>query len=214
MLRSVGVPARLVTGFLPVEYDASAYKVIIRERDFHAWTEVYFPGCGWIPFDATPPSNSSLIPPNPETSTQPLPEIPVMDPAGQGTSQNASFKLTDYIARIAGGAVGLMLLVLFIGWQWINSRPRNSSVLYSRMVFLASLAGLGPKPWQTALEFSRQLSLNMPQYSPEIDGIVQVYVDSCYGSGSLSSRAGEEINQSWRKLSRALLKRLLHIRKI
>ena len=54
MLRSVGIPARMVVGFLPGQYDPKAHTYIIRDRDYHAWTEVYFPGYGWITFDPTP----------------------------------------------------------------------------------------------------------------------------------------------------------------
>ena len=212
MLRSAGVPARLVSGFLSSEYDPSAHNVIIRERNFHAWTEVYFPGYGWITFDATP-NSSSLVPASPQSSPLPLPETPYIDPnASQGINQSIFFHLGDYAGWIIGGVGGMLLLVLLIGWVWINSRPRYISAFYSRMVFLTWLAGLGPKPWQTALEYSRQLSCSLPGYSAEINGIVRVYVESCYGGGLLSSGSGEALNRSWHKLSRALFKRVLRIR--
>jgi protein-glutamine gamma-glutamyltransferase len=57
MLRSIGVPARYVTGFLPGEYNDVGGDYIIRGSDAHAWVEVYFNGFGWITFDPTPPSN-------------------------------------------------------------------------------------------------------------------------------------------------------------
>ncbi|MBS1836780.1 MAG: transglutaminase domain-containing protein [Actinobacteria bacterium] len=53
MLREVGVPARLATGFAPGEADRSSGRFIVRERDAHAWTEVWFAGIGWVPFDPT-----------------------------------------------------------------------------------------------------------------------------------------------------------------
>ncbi|MGA3293716.1 MAG: DUF3488 and transglutaminase-like domain-containing protein [Candidatus Acidiferrales bacterium] len=55
MLRSVGIPARYVTGFLPGEYNDIGGDYIIRESDAHSWVEVYFPSYGWITFDPTPP---------------------------------------------------------------------------------------------------------------------------------------------------------------
>ena len=57
MLRSIDVPARYVTGFLPGEYNDVGGDYIIRGSDAHAWVEVFFNGYGWIPFDPTPPSN-------------------------------------------------------------------------------------------------------------------------------------------------------------
>lgn len=57
MLRTLGIPARYVTGFAPGEYNDVAGDYIIRESDAHAWVEVYFPGYGWLTFDPTPGGN-------------------------------------------------------------------------------------------------------------------------------------------------------------
>lgn len=54
MLRTLGIPARLVTGFLPGEWNDFGHYYTVRQRDAHAWVEVYFPRSGWITFDPTP----------------------------------------------------------------------------------------------------------------------------------------------------------------
>jgi hypothetical protein len=54
MLRSIGIPARYVTGFLPGEYNDLGGDYIIRQSDAHSWVEVYFPNYGWVTFDPTP----------------------------------------------------------------------------------------------------------------------------------------------------------------
>ena len=54
MLRTVGIPARLVTGFLAGEWNDFGNYYTVRQRDAHAWVEVYFPRSGWITFDPTP----------------------------------------------------------------------------------------------------------------------------------------------------------------
>ncbi len=53
MLRSVGVPARLAVGFAQGESNLQNTFYTVRERDAHAWPEVYFPGYGWIEFEPT-----------------------------------------------------------------------------------------------------------------------------------------------------------------
>lgn len=56
MLRSIGIPARLAVGYAEGEADDSEldeFIYIVRERDFHAWPEVYFPEYGWIEFEPT-----------------------------------------------------------------------------------------------------------------------------------------------------------------
>jgi transglutaminase-like putative cysteine protease len=54
LLRTLGVPARYVNGFLPGEYNDVGNDYIIRASDAHSWVEVYFPGYGWLTFDPTP----------------------------------------------------------------------------------------------------------------------------------------------------------------
>jgi hypothetical protein len=56
LLRSLGVPARYVNGFLGGDYNDIAGDYIIRARNAHSWVEAYFPGYGWVTFDPTPPA--------------------------------------------------------------------------------------------------------------------------------------------------------------
>ncbi|MHB1140119.1 MAG: transglutaminase-like domain-containing protein, partial [Microthrixaceae bacterium] len=53
MARVAGVPARLATGFAPGEWDEVNGRFVVRERDAHAWAEVWFPDTGWVSFDPT-----------------------------------------------------------------------------------------------------------------------------------------------------------------
>jgi transglutaminase-like putative cysteine protease len=54
MLRSLGIPTRLATGYATGDYDPVLNQAVVRERDAHAWVEVYFPGRGWVPVDPSP----------------------------------------------------------------------------------------------------------------------------------------------------------------
>jgi len=56
MLRSQGISARLITGYLGGEYNPLEGYFIVRQLNAHAWVEVYIPGQGWQLFDPTPPS--------------------------------------------------------------------------------------------------------------------------------------------------------------
>jgi transglutaminase-like putative cysteine protease len=56
MLRTIGIPARLVTGFLATEWNEYGRYYVVRQQDAHAWVEVYLPHSGWITMDPTPPS--------------------------------------------------------------------------------------------------------------------------------------------------------------
>ncbi|HXM95557.1 MAG TPA: DUF3488 and transglutaminase-like domain-containing protein [Candidatus Dormibacteraeota bacterium] len=61
MLRTLGIPAREVNGFLPGEYNDLGGDYIVRASDAHSWVEVYFPGNGWMTFDPTPAAPENVI---------------------------------------------------------------------------------------------------------------------------------------------------------
>jgi transglutaminase-like putative cysteine protease len=54
MLRSIGIPSRLVNGFSGGEFNDLTSQYVIRESDAHSWVEAYIPGQGWMEFDPTP----------------------------------------------------------------------------------------------------------------------------------------------------------------
>ncbi len=83
MLRTLDIPARVVTGFFPPNFDADVNGFVYREENAHVWVEAFFPGYGWIPFEPTanrdapaytsdqpsdPPSPSPVASPTPSPS--------------------------------------------------------------------------------------------------------------------------------------------------
>jgi transglutaminase-like putative cysteine protease len=55
MLRTVGVPSRVVTGFQSGVYNPLTKQQIVRASDAHSWVEAWIAGRGWTTFDPTPP---------------------------------------------------------------------------------------------------------------------------------------------------------------
>lgn len=53
MLRSIGIPARMVVGFAEGEFDELTGIYVVRIKDTHAWPEVYFADHGWVIFEPT-----------------------------------------------------------------------------------------------------------------------------------------------------------------
>ncbi len=53
LARAEGIPARLVTGFVPEDREDLTGTYVVRARNAHAWAEVWFPEVGWVPFDPT-----------------------------------------------------------------------------------------------------------------------------------------------------------------
>jgi hypothetical protein len=54
MARSLGIPARIGTGYLTDLSQAKDGHILLRMSDRHAWAEVYVTGIGWVPFDVQP----------------------------------------------------------------------------------------------------------------------------------------------------------------
>lgn len=57
MLRSIGVPARVVSGYRGGEWSDADGAYIVRKNMAHMWVEVYFINHGWMTFDPTPESD-------------------------------------------------------------------------------------------------------------------------------------------------------------
>ena len=53
MLRSQGVPSRVVSGYAQGEYEEASQSYRVRANNAHTWVEVYFPEYGWIQFEPT-----------------------------------------------------------------------------------------------------------------------------------------------------------------
>jgi hypothetical protein len=122
MLRMIGIPARVASGFSPGTPTGSG-TYVVRDFDAHSWVEVYFTGIGWVPFDPTPaaaPAQSQTTglggpaPGLPPTG-RPLPPQPGGDltlhkraPAASGPSGSALWLVPAAIALLALGGIGAM----------------------------------------------------------------------------------------------------------
>jgi transglutaminase-like putative cysteine protease len=54
MLRTLGIPSRVVTGFQSGVYNPMTGWQVIRAADAHSWVEAWIDGRGWTTFDPTP----------------------------------------------------------------------------------------------------------------------------------------------------------------
>jgi transglutaminase-like putative cysteine protease len=57
MLRMLGIPTRVASGFAPGTLDSETKEYVVRDLDAHSWIEVWFSNIGWVPFDPTPASS-------------------------------------------------------------------------------------------------------------------------------------------------------------
>jgi transglutaminase-like putative cysteine protease len=60
MLRTLGIPSRVVTGFQSGIYNPISGWQVIRTSDAHSWVEAFLPRRGWTTYDPTPPDPNAL----------------------------------------------------------------------------------------------------------------------------------------------------------
>lgn len=61
LLRTQGIPAREVNGFLGGSWSDIGDYLAVTQNEAHAWVEVWFPGYGWVPFDPTPAGRGETL---------------------------------------------------------------------------------------------------------------------------------------------------------
>lgn len=62
ILRDLGIPTRIVEGFLPGSREQSASVEIVANFQAHAWVEVYFNDVGWVMYDPTFRGQATQVP--------------------------------------------------------------------------------------------------------------------------------------------------------
>lgn len=120
MLRSIGIPARLVAGFSPGEFNPFTGMYVVKNTDAHAMTEVYFPDYGWFAFNPIP--GMPLIPPSIEENQT----FSALLAFWQWVAGWLPTPVSGFLERFLGGIflfIGGILVWLFSlfsqGWQGI-----------------------------------------------------------------------------------------------
>jgi transglutaminase-like putative cysteine protease len=140
LARAVGVPSRVVVGFLPGTATAEGYEV--STKDMHAWTEIFLDGLGWVAIDPTPsgaPGASPVPSPSP-TATTPTPSEEPTDDGLPSASATPTEPTEDGLGgggfRLPGWTgwlpVGLALVLLPAALRryrtWRRLRPGTDPV--------------------------------------------------------------------------------------
>ncbi len=100
MLRSVDVPARVVTGYLGGQWNAEGEYLVVRAREAHAWAEVWIEGRGWVRYDPT-----AMV--APARLTDSLNEALADNERGLGGATWGDATAPDFLQRLY--------------WQWDNA---------------------------------------------------------------------------------------------
>ncbi len=237
MLRAVGVPARFVVGYTPGDYiqpeelmpvSVGTYRVL--ERNAHAWPEVYFPEYGWIQFEPT--ASEPLLARPVEQMATPTPSTPFR-PDDQNPNPDDDL-LPDRDDLRAGGpmtldppairwlrsnwpelalAVGLLAIIagalLLFRWrrQLFFQSPDLLVRLFDVLSHWASRLRVPWVPSQTPLERAAAFNSKVPEASPAVDRLANLFVAKYYGRELPTVEAVAALVREWSHLEPSLWKR-------
>ena len=221
LMRSLDIPARLATGYTTGRLISGSNLYQVSDHHSHGWTEVYFPGYGWIPFEPTPGRAIPLAVPPEERARQSL-LTPNVDGSGDLPCEieedcealDALFD-TNEAGEAAGGAGTWLLLgraalpwvigiggaVLILGtaalvvWRWLLATPGDAVSTYRRLHRLSRLASLGAARHQTPYQWADTVAGAIPQQRSALFRIVDAYARRTYAGRPADA---EDLTAAWK----------------
>jgi hypothetical protein len=222
MLRSEGIPSRVVAGFQQGEWNPYGRYFMVRLSDAHSWVEAYIEGRGWVTFDPSPRGESTV-------ETMPGSVSLYWDAArmrwyryvvnwslrdqvqlAQTVHRQATdFRLGFSLPRqwwsrstLLGGAgiVGLGLLV----WLARRSGPARARggaspgmpAFYGRALRLLARRGLFPGASETARQFAARVEAAVPEGAEAFARITEHYERTRFGRAALTEREHEDVTRA------------------
>lgn len=201
LMRTLGVPARVGAGYaVEARNRGEGSSLLVRERDAHAWPEIYLEGLGWIPLDISP--EKSLAP------AEDAPDQGLQQMLGEMARQGAGNPKDEQKASGRGDLQeALKKAMKGLGWGMLLILAALLALLYSvklyrklvpfycgdrsapRVSYRAGLdrleeAGRRRAFGQTREEFAQTLAGVCPSWQE----LTAVHLDSALGRSSL--RAG------------------------
>ena len=236
LLRSLGIPTRLVNGFGPGQFDPAIQGYVVRGEDAHTWVEVYFPQYGWIPFEPTNDGTATYQvitrgatgalclrddnctdPGGAQPTTGGT--VPVItphtggrnDPAGGGATgglQVSGVRVdASTLTKAVGVLVAIVLVLLAVALRYL--RPRTVMAVWRRTLTLAGLAGAQRRPGETPLELGRRLQRLFPEAAEPVGTLAQGFVLAAYAPADLASTSRASVMEAWATLRPMLLRRAI-----
>jgi hypothetical protein len=178
MARSLGIPARVATGYATGVYDPAAGVYVVREADAHAWPELYING-RWLPFEPTP--------------VRPLPAR-ADDAAPPAAPAIEEPELSGVRGPLIWLAVLIALGLLTAGGIWLGRRAAPAPLVAQVQLRLernGARAGVPWPPGATLHEYGALLEPRLDGAAEALREVVELVAQARYGHHTL--RADEEL---------------------
>jgi transglutaminase-like putative cysteine protease len=231
MVRSLGIPARIASGYAQGTYNTEKGAYIVELKDAHTWVEVFFPTYGWVEFEPTAaqpaivrpvaeentgsdqginPTSDLLSGPNPMDRKEALLDQELPDNSGSSS--------TPFWARLnpakpgswVFGSLVLLALAGLIVWTTRSRRPSRLtgiSSMYHSMLRLAGWAGANLRSSQTPSEHASALAKILPEGERPAQHIAGLYTRERYGHRATDEAEQAIASQFWYELRPKLIRK-------
>ena len=227
MLRILDIPSRIAVGFYPADFDADLGGYLYRDRNAHAWVEVYFPQYGWISFEptsarraiqrGTPDPTPSATADGSAISGDNIPldreaQILMELNEGFGAAGGAVTPPPDQTTRAEWIARGLVLAVVLgitvFSFYWMRGTRGMTPTtrFFTKVQRAAGWSGLPTRTSMTPYEYAAVVSRHLPGARPHIRLLTDLYVRERYGQRPPTENELNRARAAWQRL-RALLVR-------
>ena len=226
LARAVGIPARLAVGYAGGESDEQAARWVVRERDSHAWVEVYFPRYGWVEFEPTasePPivraesgDDERLETPGGDTESRLDRDLDRL--ADEEAGLPGVLGPTIIGGRSAWPLAAIAVLAATVGagavaWRQLQRRRAEDvsrvGRIYRRMCDYTRLAGAKGEAHQTPYEYAALVAQRIPQTTPYVQQIATVFVRDRFGPPKVTREEEMAAEEAWGTLRPIVLRRLV-----
>lgn len=200
MMRSLGMPARIASGVTNGQYDTAHKNYVVKGTNLHVWTQVYFPGYGWINFEPTQTFNEfqratpGTSTPTSATPTQqggagarltPTPRFRITEtPTGPlGSTSPAGTAVRDLALSLAF-LIALALLIgsgFLVWWRALYRNLPPVAGAFARVARLGRWSGSPPRPDQTPYEYADALGRAVPAERSTFRRLSDLYVEERWG---------------------------------
>ena len=222
LARSVGLPARFVSGYASGAYDAANAEYVVRELHAHSWPEIYFPEIGWIEFEPTAAQPEIILPlAEEELLTAPLDETT--------TRLLNQFRIETLLYWLSPLAILLLGLLFYFTWmeRWMYLRLAPAAAIeriYRRLYHMGRPLASERTKAETAYEFMKKLIYRIDAFRErsrytnylsrgphEIEYLTDVYQNSLFAEHRFGRHDVMTALQTWKHLRLRLLLARFHI---
>ncbi|PRQ04635.1 Protein-glutamine gamma-glutamyltransferase [Enhygromyxa salina] len=206
MWRSLGIPARVGTGYHVTEDQRRGSTIVIRGGDAHAWPELYLEGIGWVILDIAAEQN--LDPPGTPVDddlAELLGEMARNETDEEGEAGEDPIEQRNFGRDVTFGFLFVLLIALVLLYAakiWRRVVPRHAAqkhlprVGYRAAIDLLADAGLTRRYGETREAFSRRVHAR----APSLASLTSMHVAAAMGDPSVPIAERPEFDAKvWRK---------------